>query len=155
MRVPGVAAVVGGVTGGAVQALQAGAQSVATAVDTMQTLTGPVLDTVNQSTSRLLGSRGSTNGNRDSASATVRWQSGRRGHMELDPLLPLPRCREQGSVVEEPVRLIPGVSSAHVEGALGRLVVQIDDSLESDDSDAVLEEVRSVVNAAAAELISA
>ena len=133
MRVPGVAAVVGGITGGAVQMLQAGAQGVADVADTVQTLTGPVLDTVSHSTSRLLGTGGLNNGNRGGASATVRWQSGRRVHMDLDPLLPFPRWHEHAAVVEEPVRLIPGVSSAHVEGALGRLVVEIDDSVDGDD----------------------
>ena len=55
MRVPGVTALVGGVAGGAVQMLQAGVQGVTTAADAVQTLTGPVLDSVSQSTARLLG----------------------------------------------------------------------------------------------------
>jgi cation-transporting P-type ATPase I len=152
MRVPGVTAVVGGITGGAVQMLQAGVQGVADVAETMQTLTAPVLDTVSHSTSRLLGTGGSTNGNRNRASATVRWQSGRRVHMDLDPLLPFPRWHEHSAVVEEPVRQIPGVSSAHVEGALGRLVVEFDDDV---DGDAVLERVRTVVNSAAADLAAA
>ncbi|BBX47346.1 cation-translocating P-type ATPase [Mycobacterium cookii] len=145
-------AVVGGMTGGAVQVLQAGVQGVASVADTVQELTGPVLDSVSQSTSRLLGGRHSTNGSRDGASATVRWQSGRRVHMDLDPLLPFPRWHEHAAVVEEPVRQIPGVSSAHVEGALGRLVVEIDDDVDDDD---VLERVRTVVNSAAADLVAA
>ena len=55
MRVPGVAAVVGGLTGGAVDMLQAGVNGVATAAGAMQTLTGPVVHSVSQSTSRVLG----------------------------------------------------------------------------------------------------
>ena len=152
MRVPGVTALVGGVAGGAVQMLQAGVQGVTTAADAVQTLTGPVLDSVSQSTARLLGTGRPTNGNRDGASATVRWQSGQRVHLDLDPLLPFPRWHEHAAVVEDPVRKIAGVASAHVEGALGRLVVEIDDGVDADD---VLETVRDVVNSAAADLAAA
>src|SRR5271156_697840 len=149
MRVPGVTALVGGVAGGAVQMLQAGVEGVTTAADAVQTLTGPVLDSVSQSTARLLGTGRPTNGNRDAASATVRWQSGQRVHLDLDPLLPFPRWHEHAAVVEEPVRRIPGVAEAHVEGAVGRLVVQLDEDAESD---VVLDEVRDVVGAVAADL---
>ncbi|MFZ1165247.1 HAD-IC family P-type ATPase [Mycobacterium sp.] len=152
MRVPGVTAVVGGVAGGAVQMLQAGAQGVATAADAVQTLTGPVLDSVSQSTARVLGTGRSANGKRDGASATVRWQSGQRVHLDLDPLLPFPRWHEHAAVVEEPVRKIAGVANAHVEGALGRLVVEVDADADADD---VLDTVRDVVNAAAADLAAA
>src|SRR5271156_1747373 len=152
MRVPGVTALVGGVAGGAVQMLQAGVQGVTTAADAVQTLTGPVLDSVSQSTARLLGTSRPTNGNRDGASATVRWQSGQRVHLDLDPLLPFPRWHEHAAVVEEPVRKIAGVASAHVEGALGRLVVEIDAGADAED---VLETVRDVVNSAAADLAAA
>src|ERR1700689_1738351 len=152
MRVPGVTALVGGVAGGAVQMLQAGVQGATTAAGAVQTLTGPVLDSMSQSTARLLGTRRPTNGNRDGASATVRWQSGQRVHLDLDPLLPFPRWHEHAAVVEEPVRKIDGVASAHVEGALGRLVVEIDDGVDADD---VLESVRDVVNSAAADLAAA
>jgi cation-transporting ATPase I len=97
--------------------LQAGVHGATTAADAVQTLTGPVLDSVSQSTARLLGTGRPTNGSRDGASATVRWQSGQRVHLDLDPLLPFPRWHEHAAVVEEPVRKIAGVTSAHVEGA--------------------------------------
>ena len=151
MRVPGVTALVGGVAGGAVQALQAGVQSVATAADALQTLTAPVVDTVTQSTARVLGTGRSSNGN-ENASARVRWQSGRRVHLDLDPLLPFPRWHDHAAVVEGPVRAVAGVANAHVEGSLGRLVVELDDDA---DADAVLETVREVVNSAASELFAA
>src|SRR5271156_3569779 len=151
MRVPGVTALVGGVAGGAVQMLQAGVQGVTTAADAVQTLTGPVLDSVSQSTARLLGTSRPTNGNRDGASATVRWQSGQRVHLDLDPLLPFPRWHEYAAVVEEPVRRIPGVAKAHIEGSLGRLVVELEDDV---DNDAVLDEVRDEVASIAADLAS-
>ena len=70
MKVPGVAAVVGGITGGAVQMLQAGVQGVADTADTVQTLAGPVVESVSQSTSRFLGIGGignSSNGAPDRA----------------------------------------------------------------------------------------
>ncbi|HEY2448766.1 MAG TPA: cation-translocating P-type ATPase [Mycobacterium sp.] len=132
--------------------LQAGANGVATAAGTMQSLAGPVVDSVSQSTARVLGTGRSSNGVPDAASATVRWQSGRRVHLDLDPLLPFPRWHEHAAVVEEPVRRIQGVASAHVEGALGRLVVELDDDI---DSDAVLDEVRDVVAAVATDLAAA
>ncbi|MDT5087942.1 MAG: cation-transporting P-type ATPase [Mycobacterium sp.] len=152
MRVPGMTALVGGVAGGAAQMLQAGAQSVASAADAVQTLTAPVIDTVSHSTTRVLGTGRKLNGGSDGASATVRWQSGRRVHLDLDPLLPFPRWHEHAAVVEEPVRAIAGVACAHVEGALGRLVVELDDDA---DADVVLETVRDVVNSAASDLFTA
>jgi len=82
----------------------------------------------------------------------VRWRSGQRVHLDLDPLLPFPRWDEHAAVVEEPVRRIPGVAKAHVEGSLGRLVVELDADLDGPDSDAVLDEVRDTVVAVAADL---
>ena len=152
MKVPGVAAVVGGITGGAVQMLQTGVNGVATAAGTMQTLAGPVVNSVSQSTARVLGTGSSSNGKPDGAAATVRWQSGRRVHLDLDPLLPFPRWHEHAAIVEEPVRKIPGVATAHVEGSLGRLVIELEDDA---DSDAVLDRVRDVVASAAADLAAA
>ncbi len=152
MKVPGVAAVVGGITGGAVQMLQAGVEGVANTADALQTLAGPVVNSVSQSAGRLLGTGGSSNGSRDGATATLRWQSGRRVHLDLDPLLPFPRWHEHAAMIEEPVRQVPGVATAHVEGSLGRLVIEIEDDT---DSDAVLDRVRDVVASAAAELAAA
>ena len=116
----------------------------------MQTLAGPVVNSVSQSTARVLGTGSSSNGKPDGAAATVRWQSGRRVHLDLDPLLPFPRWHEHAAIVEEPVRKIPGVATAHVEGSLGRLVIELDDDV---DSDAVLDQVRDVVASAAAEFV--
>ena len=152
MKVPGVAAVVGGITGGAVQMLQTGVNGVATAAGTMQTLAGPVVNSVSQSTARVLGTGSSSNGKPDGAAATVRWQSGRRVHLDLDPLLPFPRWHEYAATVEEPVRRIPGVATAHVEGSLGRLVLELEDDA---DSDHVLDEVRDVLGSVAADLAAA
>src|ERR1700758_4244962 len=147
MKVPGVAAVIGGITGGAVQMLQAGVEGVANTAGAMQTLAGPVVNSVSQSTARVLGTGSSSNGKPDGAAATVRWQSGRRVHLDLDPLLPFPRWHDHAAIVEEPVRRIPGVASAHVEGSLGRLVVELEDLENKADSDDVLDEVRDVVAA--------
>jgi cation-transporting P-type ATPase I len=152
MKVPGVAAVVGGITGGAVQMLQAGVEGVANTADALQTLAGPVVNSVSQSAGRFLGTGGSSNGSRDGATATLRWQSGRRVHLDLDPLLPFPRWHEHAAMVEEPVRRVPGVATAHVEGSLGRLVIELEDDT---DSDAVLDEVRDVVSAVADDLAAA
>ncbi|GBE63898.1 haloacid dehalogenase [Mycobacterium sp. MFM001] len=152
MKVPGVATVVGGLTDGAVQVLRAGVQSAAGAAGAVQTLTGPALRTVSESTGRIIGV---DNGSPDHDGPPVRWQSGRRVHLDLDPLLPFPRWYEHAAVVEEPVRRIAGVAAAHVEGALGRLVVELDDDLNGADDDSVLEAVRDTVAAVAADLAPA
>jgi cation-transporting ATPase I len=152
VKVPGVATVVAGITGRAVQVLQAGAQGAATATGAMQMLAGPVVRSVRQSTDRVLRTGNSADGSPDGAAATVRWQSGQRVHLDLDPLLPFPRWNEHAAVVEEPVRKIPGVAGAHVEGALGRLVVELEDDA---DHDLVVDTVRAAAASAVAELASA
>ena len=103
MKVPGVTALVGGVAGGAVQMLQAGVQGVTTAADAVQTLTGPVLDSVSQSTARLLGTGRPTNGNRDAASAQRRpWLYDEMGRKRSPPLVDERTCYEGGQPCEEP-----------------------------------------------------
>jgi cation-transporting P-type ATPase I len=163
MKIPGVGGLVGsladGVTGTAAQAVRAGAQAAAGAAGTVQMLASPmvelaspVMQSVAQSTGRVLGTGNSANGSADHPAPPVRWQSGQRVHFDLDPLLPFPRWHEHAAVVEEPVRRIPGVAKAHVEGSLGRLVVELEDDA---DNDAVLDEVRDVVVAVAADLDTA
>jgi cation-transporting ATPase I len=160
MRVPGVPGLVGslagGVAGGATQVVRAGVNVAAGAAGTVQMLAspvvelaGPVVQSVAQSTGRVLGTGDSPYGSVNHVEPPVRWQSGRRVHLDLDPLLPFPRWDEHAAVVEEPVRRIGGVAEAHVEGSLGRLVFEIE---EDADSDAVLDEVRDVVGAVAADL---
>jgi cation-transporting ATPase I len=147
MKLPGVATVVGGVTGGAIQVLRAGVQGAADAAGAVQLLASPVMGSVNLSTGRFLGT-----GNAHPAETPVRWRSGRRVHLDLDPLLPFPRWHEHAAAVEEPVRRIPGVASAHVEGALGRLVIELEDGA---DTDLTLKAVREAACAAAADVVSA
>ncbi len=160
MKVPGgglVGSLADGLTGAATQAVRAGVNAAAGAAGTVQMLAspmvelaGPVMQSVTQSTGRVFGtSVKSISGAADHPEPPVRWQSGRRVHLDLDPLLPFPRWHEHAAVVEEPVRRIPGVAEAHVEGSLGRLVVQLE---EDADSDVVLDEVRDVVGAVAADL---
>ncbi|AKN15593.1 cation-transporter ATPase I CtpI [Mycobacterium haemophilum DSM 44634] len=154
-----VGSVVGGVTGGAAQVVRAGAHAAAGAADTVQMLAspvvefaGPLVQSVAQSTGRALGSGHSSNSPNGSANRVeppVRWHSGERVHLDLDPLLSFPRWHEHAAVVEEPVRRIPGVAKAHVEGSLGRLVIELDKDA---DSDVVLGRVRDVVVALAADL---
>ncbi len=160
MKIPGVPGLVsslaGGVTGGAAQVVRAGVNAAAGAAGTVQMLAspvvelaGPVVQSVAQSTGRVLGN--SPTGSANHVETPVRWQSGRRVHLDLDPLLPFPRWDELAAVVEEPVRRIPGVAEAHVEGSLGRLVFEIEEDRRQD-PDAVLDEVRDVVGAVAADL---
>jgi cation-transporting P-type ATPase I len=149
MRIPGVATVVGGMTGGALQMVRTGVQGAADAASAWQMLAGPVMQSVGESTSRILGTGNSQNGSTDGAAPPVRWQSGRRVHLDLDPLLPFPRWHEHAAAVEEPVRKLPGVASAHVEGALGRLVVELEDGA---DGETVLNQMREVAASTAADI---
>jgi len=143
-------------TDGAAQVVRAGVSTAAGAADALQTLASPVAElavpvvqSMAQTTGRAIGLTGSANGSGPSVTPPVRWQSGRRVHLDLDPLLPFPGWHEHAPAVEEPVRRIPGVASAHVEGALGRLVVEFENEA---DGDAVLERVRETICRVAADL---
>lgn len=156
MKIPGVSDVVAGVAGGAAQVVRAGVSTAAGAAGALQTLAGPVaelagpvLQSVVQTTGRAIGADTSTDNAAAPITPPVRWHSGQRVHLDLDPLLPFPRWGEYAPAVEEPVRRIPGVAEAHVEGALGRLVVELSDGT---DHDAVLDEVRSTVASIAADI---
>ncbi|WP_025737344.1 cation-translocating P-type ATPase [Mycobacterium genavense] len=159
MKIPGVTNVVAGLTDGAAQLVKAGVSTAAGAAGAVQLLAspvvelaGPVVQSMADSTTRALGITPSSNGSAAPIAPPVRWQSGRRVHLDLDPLLPFSRWYEYSAVVEEPVRRIPGVAEAHVEGSLGRLVFELAEDAE--DYDAVLDEVRSTVAAIAADLAS-
>src|ERR1700758_2688134 len=160
MKVPGVASVVAGVTGGAAQVVRAGVSTAAGAAGAVQQfaspmaeLAGPVVQSMAQTTGRAIGLNISADGSSNGLVAPpVRWQSGRRVHLDLDPLLPFPSWHEHAPAVEEPVRRIAGVATAHVEGALGRLVVQLEND---SDPEAVLDEVRETVCSVATDLTSA
>ncbi|MBZ4504342.1 cation-translocating P-type ATPase [Mycobacterium avium subsp. hominissuis] len=155
MKIPGVSSVVAGVAGGAAQVVRAGVSTAAGAAGALQTLAspvaelaGPVIQSMAQTTGRAIGLDGSADG-APAIVPPVRWHSGRRVHLDLDPLLPFPRWHEYALAVEEPVRRIPGVAKAHVEGSLGRLVVELADDA---DNAAVLDEVRSTVASVAADI---
>ncbi len=139
--------------------MRAGVSTAAGAAGALQTLTspvtelaGPVIQSVAESTGRAIGFGTSTNGSSARILPPVRWQSGRRVHLDLDPLLPFPRWDEYAAVVEEPVRRIPGVAKAHVEGSLGRLVVEFTDDA---DPDTVLDDVREAVVTVACDIAPA
>ncbi|OBI10323.1 cation-translocating P-type ATPase [Mycobacterium scrofulaceum] len=156
MRIPGVASVVAGMTDGAAQVVRAGVSTAAGAAGALQTLASPVAElavpvvqSMAQTTGRAIGLTGSANGSGPNVTPPVRWQSGRRVHLDLDPLLPFPGWHEHAPAVEEPVRRIPGVASAHVEGALGRLVIEFESEA---DADAALDRVRDTVCGVAADL---
>lgn len=151
MMMPGIATAVGGITGGAVQMLRAGVNGAAestswlrdSATDTMQTLLGPVVESVSQTAGRFLGDSG------NGTALPVRWRSDRRVHLDLERLLPFSRWYEHADTVEQPVRDIPGVASAHIESALGRMVVELTPGA---DSDRVLSAVCDTVTAISKEL---
>lgn len=160
MKIPSVSDVVGGFTGGIVQVVRTAAESTSRlrggVAGTVQVLASPVLELVGpvvqaaaHSTGRALGMSDSPDGSRDHIAPPVRWHSGQRVHLDLDPLLPFPRWHEHAPVVEEPVRRIPKVAKAHVEGSLGRLVVELEDGV---DRGVVLDEVRKTVASVVADL---
>ncbi|MGZ4527052.1 MAG: cation-translocating P-type ATPase, partial [Mycobacterium sp.] len=156
MRIPGVASVVAGMTDGAAQVVRAGVSTATGAAGALQTLASPVTElavpvvqSMANTTGRAIGLTGSTNGSAPSVTPPVRWQSGRRVHLDLDPLLPFPDWHEHAPAVEEPVRRIPGVAAAHVEGSLGRLVIEFESEA---DADAVLDRVRDTACGVAADL---
>ena len=156
MKIPGVTSVVAGVTGGAAQVVRAGVSTAAGAAGAVQMfaspvveLASPVVQSMAHTTGRAIGMGTPSNGSPNGTAPPVRWQSGRRVHLDLDPLLPFPSWHEHAAVVEEPVRRIPGVATAHVEGALGRLVVELESEA---NGDAVLDEVRDAVCDVAADL---
>src|ERR1700761_73506 len=101
MKIPGVSSVVAGVTGGAAQIVRAGVSTAAGAAGAVQLLASPVVElaspvvqSVANSTGRALGINISPNGSPDTILPPVRWQSGNRVHLDLDPLLPFPRWHE-------------------------------------------------------------
>ncbi|WP_156686065.1 cation-translocating P-type ATPase [Mycobacterium sp. Marseille-P9652] len=156
MKIPGVTSVVAGVAGGAALLVRAGVSTAAGAAGAVQELTspvaelaGPVVQSMASTTGRAIGIGGAAARPAGGVTPPVRWQSGRRVHLDLDPLLPFPGWVEHAPALEEPVRRIPGIASAHVEGALGRLVVEFDGDA---DEDAVLDEVRDTVCRVAADL---
>lgn len=158
MKVPGMASVVAGVAGGAAQLVRAGVSTAAGAAGAVQTfaspvveLAGPVVQSMAHTTGRAIGMGTPPSVSPNGVTPPVRWQSGRRVHLDLDPLLPFPDRHERAAVVEEPVRRIAGVASAHVEGALGRLVVELDSDA---GSDRVLDEVRETVCSVVTDLAS-
>ncbi|RFD26344.1 HAD family hydrolase [Mycobacterium uberis] len=153
-----VGSVVGGVVGRTAQVVQVGAHAAAEASDTVQMLVSPVVEfagvvaqSMAQSTGRVLRAGYSPNDSANRVEPQVRWHSGKRVHLDLDPLLPFPRWHEYAAVAEEPVRRIPGVAKAHIEGSLGRLVIELDKDA---NSDVVLGKIRDVVVVLAADLAS-
>jgi len=140
VKIPGLASVVAGVAGAA--------QALASPVTE---LVGPVVQSMADTTGRAIGVSGLVDGEPAGITPPVRWQSGRRVHLDLDPLRPFPDWYDHAPAVEEPVRRIPGVASAHVEGSLGRLVVEFE-SDGSLDKNAVLDEIKQTVCEVAADL---
>lgn len=155
MNILHVTDLVGNMVGGMVQVVRAGTYAATGTVKTMQILAspvvefaGPVVQSVAKSTGRARGTGHAPN-SANRIDPPVRWHNGDRVHFDLDPLLPFPRWHEYTAIVEEPVRSIPGVAKAHVEGSLGRLVIELDKDA---DSNVVLGKVRDVVIALAADL---
>jgi len=68
-------------------------------------------------------------GSSESGTASVAWSSGRRLHLDLPPVV---GAAGQSAAVAAAAREVPGVASAHVEGALHRLVVDRDSSVDPD-----------------------
>ena len=155
MKIPGVADLVGTLTGGAALALQAGVRLRAGAAGAVQILAspvtelvGPVVQTVAHTTGRVIGPGGPTDGASETSASGALAERATGAPGPRSACCRFPRWHEYAPVIEEPVRRIAGVAKAHVEGSLGRLVVEI---AEDADDDAVLDEVRETAAAAAAD----
>ncbi len=116
MNIPGVATVAAAVSGG-VRMLQVGVSGAVTAAGVAQTVAGPVVRSVGDTSVRVLGGS-------PQSGPSVAWDTGRRLHLDLDPLLPFPHWVDGAVGLETVVRAMPGVRTAHVESGLGRLVVE-------------------------------
>ncbi|MGF6885211.1 cation-transporting ATPase I [Nocardia sp. GAS34] len=87
-----------------------------------QALVGPVSGPIRTAARIVFG--GSPGGGEVEASSSVAWLAGRRLHVDLDPVLPFPAWVQWSAELERAVEAVPGVVSAHVEGVLGRLVIE-------------------------------
>ncbi|TSE01498.1 cation-translocating P-type ATPase [Skermania sp. ID1734] len=115
--------VVGSVGGAGLRVLRAGAVGAIGTASAVQALTNPMVTSVERTTGRLLAVVGNDH-EPPRVPPSVAWHTGRRVHLDLEPLLPFAHWSEYAEAVEEAVRKLPGVTSAHVERALGRLVVE-------------------------------
>src|SRR5574340_1612555 len=119
----------GGWAGVGARVLRAGMLGTA-AAGAMPALAGPVLGSVFGAAGRALS--GALGHPPLDQAASVAWSADRRLHLDLDPLLPFPRWAEHADEVQAAVRALPGVTAAHVEGALGRLIVEREEHVDSD-----------------------
>ncbi|WP_309226810.1 MULTISPECIES: cation-translocating P-type ATPase [unclassified Mycolicibacterium] len=63
---------------------------------------------------------------------SVKWSAGRRLHLDLDAIAP--QWAEYSVAIEDVVGALPGVAAVHVEGLLGRLVVdRVEEEISADE----------------------
>lgn len=115
----------------------------ATAVRTVvaaQTLVEPVTRPIRESARVIAG--GSTENAADEVVLPMSWLTGRRLHIDLDQVLPFPGWVRWSAELERVVGATPGIVSAHVEGILGRMVIEREETAE-------LEEIHHAIRRAA------
>ncbi|MDG3010401.1 cation-translocating P-type ATPase [Rhodococcus sp. D2-41] len=73
------------------------------------------------------------------------WSARGRLHLDLEPMVPFHQLSRHTADIEDAVRALPGVTVAHVEGTLGRIVVEHESGLD-------VEEVRRAIREATTRL---
>ncbi len=127
MRLPLTGVMSGVVRGVGGAALNSTGIAVGLVAGTGQALTAPVMDATRSLTDSALAALGGVRA--ADSSPSVAWSAGRRLHLDLAPL---DGIAVSVADVEAAVRALPGVASAHVEGALARLVVDRDPAVDAD-----------------------
>jgi cation-transporting ATPase I len=149
MRVPGLTVLAGAALGAGTGLVRVGAQVTETAVGAAVGTTLAVVEPLAQVTfgaGRAV--QAVVTGTSGNAVPSVAWSSGRRLHFDLHPMMSAQQLALYGADIAAAVTEVPAVSAAHVEGALGRLVVDRD-------PDADPQQVRAAVGGAVARVLSA
>jgi len=149
MRVSGLTVLAGAALGAGTGLVRVGAQVTETAVGAAVGTTLAVVEPLAQVTfgaGRAV--QAVVTGTSGNAVPSVAWSSGRRLHFDLHPMMSAQQLALYGADIAAAVTEVPAVSAAHVEGALGRLVVDRD-------PDADPQQVRAAVGGAVARVLSA
>jgi len=123
----------------------------ATAVRTVvaaQTLVEPVTRPIRESARIVVGAP--TERPDGEAVVPMSWLAGRRLHVDLDQVLPFPGWVQWSAELEHAVGATPGVVSAHVEGILGRMVIEWEETTELEEIHRAIRRAAEAVTEAAA-----
>lgn len=130
---PGVMSLAGGALDEGARTVRSGLAAVSAVAGVVDTVAGPLARPVIESVRPVTDVVGRwAAGSTDRSGVSVAWDSPRRLHMDLEPLLPFPAWVEYAQTLEQAATQVPGVRSTHVENGLGRLVVDHDGTVDRD-----------------------